>query len=105
MNRRVRSDLGALGESFTTELRRCLQRVTLRVRNLSRCLDGKRTQAEFCKGLGPKDQTNLAKKYVQPALAEGLIEMTLQDIPRSRQQKYRLIDRGRELQVRLRQAP
>lgn len=30
------------------------------------------------------DRTNLAKEYVQPALAAGLIVMTIPDKPRSR---------------------
>ena len=79
------------------------QQVTLQVRNLIRCLDGERTRAEILQSLGLKDRTNLAKEYVQPALAEGLIEMTIPDRPRSSKQKYRLTDSGRELQGRLRQ--
>ena len=77
--------------------------VTLQVRNLIRCLDGERTRAEILQSLGLKDRTNLAKEYVQPALAGGLIEMTIPDRPRSSKQKYRLTDSGRELQGRLRQ--
>ncbi len=77
--------------------------VTLQVRSLIRSLDGERTRAEILQSLGLKDRTNLAKEYVQPALAEGLIEMTIPDRPRSSKQKYRLTDRGRELQNRLRQ--
>ncbi len=78
--------------------------VTPQVRNLIRCLDGEQTRAEILQRLGLKDRTNLAKVYVQPALAEGLIEMTIPDRPRSSKQKYRLTERGRELQDRLRQA-
>ena len=76
--------------------------VTLQVRNLILCLDGERTRSEILQSLGLKDRTNLAKEYVQPALAEGLIEMTIPDRPRSSKQKYRLTDKGRELQDRLR---
>ena len=77
--------------------------VTLQVRSLIRSLDGERTRAEILQSLGLKDRTNLAKEYVQPALAEGLIEMTIPDKPTSSKQKYRLTDKGRELQNRLRQ--
>ena len=78
---------------------------TLQVRNLIRSLDGERTRAEILQSLGLKDRTNLAKEYVQPALVEGLIEMTIPDKPRSSKQKYRLTDKGRELQERLRRTP
>lgn len=76
---------------------------TLQVRNLIRSLDGERTRAEILQILGLKDRTNLTKEYVQPALAAGLIEMTIPDKPRSSKQKYRLTDKGRELQERMRQ--
>ena len=76
---------------------------SLQVRNLICCLDGEQTRAEILQSLGLRDRTNLAKEYVQPALAEGLIEMTIPDRPRSSKQKYRLTDKGRELQERLRQ--
>ena len=75
---------------------------TPQVRNLIRSLDGERARSEILQSLGLKDRTNLAKEYVQPALAEGLIEMTIPDKPRSSKQKYRLTDKGRELQERLR---
>ena len=76
---------------------------TLQVRNLIRSLDGERTRSEILQGLGLKDRTNLAKEYIQPALAAGFIEMTIPDKPRSSKQKYRLTDKGRELQEHMRQ--
>ena len=75
----------------------------LQVRNLIRSLDGERTRSEILQGLGLKDRTNLAKEYIQPALAAGFIEMTIPDKPRSSKQKYRLTDKGRELQEHMRQ--
>ena len=76
---------------------------TLQVRNLIRSLDGERTRAEILQSLGLKDRTNLAKEYIQPALAAGLIEMTIPDKPRSSKQKYRLTDKGREWQEHMKQ--
>lgn len=76
---------------------------TLQVKNLIRSLDGERTRAEILQSLGLKDRSNLTKEYVQPALAAGLIEMTIPDKPRSSKQKYRLTNKGRELQERIRQ--
>ena len=75
--------------------------ITPQVENLIRFLDGERTRTEILQGLGLKDRANLAKKYLRPALDAGLIEMTIPDVPRSRKQKYRLTNKGRELQERL----
>ena len=78
--------------------------VTPQVQNLIRCLDGELTRADILQRLELRDRVNLTKEYVQPALAEGLIEMTIPDKPRSSKQKYRLTDRGQELRDRLRRA-
>ena len=74
--------------------------VTPQVRNLIRCLDGERTRAEILRRLGLRDRKHLGQQYLQPALAEGLVEMTLPDRPRSSKQKYRLTGKGRELRDR-----
>ncbi|MCY3660011.1 MAG: DUF4062 domain-containing protein [Caldilineaceae bacterium] len=77
---------------------------TLQVGNLIRCLDGERTRAEILQRLGLRDRSNLTKEYLRPAIAEGLVEMTIPDKPRSSKQRYRLTSSGRELQERLRRA-
>ena len=77
--------------------------ITPQVENLIRYLDGERTRTEILQGLELKDRTNLAKRYLQPALDAGLIEMTIPDVPSSSKQKYRLTNKGRELQERLKQ--
>ena len=59
----------------------------LQVRNLIRSPEGERTRAKILQNRGLKDRTNFAKEYVQPALAAGLIEMTIPDKPRSSKQK------------------
>jgi ATP-dependent DNA helicase RecG len=45
--------------------------------------------------LGLSDDEHFRKTYLLPALANGLIEMTLPDKPTSRLQQYRLTDTGR----------
>ena len=102
MNESALSDLSALGKRFTTEFKRRFQLVTLQVRNLSHCVGGERTLAELLQSLGLKDRPTRGKAFGQPALANGLIEMTIPDRSRNGKQRHGLTDRGRELQVRFR---
>lgn len=48
-----------------------------------------------------QDRKSFRERYLRPALADGLIEMTIPDKPNSRLQRYRLTDKGRQwLQLR-----
>ena len=60
-------------------------------------MDRKTLQA----ALGLKGQENFRKRYLAPALAAGLIEMSLPDKPTSRSQKYRLTAKGQVLHATL----
>lgn len=42
-----------------------------------------------------KSQANFRDRYLQPALAAGLIEMNILGKPRSSKQGYRLTERGK----------
>ena len=53
--------------------------------------------------LGLKHRKTFRTNYLQPLLDAGWLEMTIPDKPRSSRQKYRLTDKGRELQKRLKQ--
>jgi len=55
------------------------------------------SRAELQKKLGLKDADHFRTAYLAPALATGLIEMTLPDKPQSRLQGYRLTALGRTL--------
>ena len=46
--------------------------------------------------LGLSDRKSFRERYLTPALAAGLIEMTVPEKPTSRLQKYRLSVRGHE---------
>ncbi len=47
--------------------------------------------------LGLASQGNFRERYLKPALAAGLIEMTILSKPNSRLQKYRLTKKGADL--------
>lgn len=47
--------------------------------------------------LGLSDRKSFRERYLKPALADGLIEMTIPDKPNSRLRKYRLTDKGRQV--------
>ena len=58
--------------------------------------------AEIRAHLGLKDRTHLRERYLDPALADGLIEPTIPDKPTSRLQQYRLTVKGAALLAFLR---
>ncbi len=51
---------------------------------------------DLLKQLELSHRPTLIQNYLQPALAQGLIEMTQPDSPRSPTQKYRLTEQGRQ---------
>ena len=74
--------------------------VTSEVLRLLSVMQGDMSRAEIQEKLGLKHLPHLRDAYLNPALDQGLIEMTLPDKPRSRLQKYRLTAAG---QTRLQQ--
>ena len=60
-------------------------------------LRGAMSRKELMAALDLTGRDNFEKLYLRPALAEGLIEMTLPDKPNSRLQQYRLTEKGRRL--------
>jgi Fic family protein len=71
--------------------------VTPQVRRLLEAIKDEMTREALQKALGLEDRKSFRERYVMPALAEKLIEMTNPDKPRSRFQKYRLTEKGRQL--------
>ena len=51
--------------------------------------------------LGLANRDYFRKSFLNPAINEGFIEMTIPDKPTSRMQKYRLTLKGQELQEQL----
>jgi Fic family protein len=69
--------------------------VTPQVERLLQVLVGEMSREEIQSKLVLKDRKSFRARYLKPALAEDLIEMTLPEKPNSRLQKYRLTDQGR----------
>lgn len=46
--------------------------------------------------VGIKHRPTFRENYLHPALEQGLVEMTLPDIPTSTKQQYRLTNKGKE---------
>lgn len=77
------------------------QQVTPEVGKLILILEGENKREELQEILGLKDRENFRKLYINEALKLKLIEMTIPDKPNSRNQKYRLTDKGKVLQQQL----
>jgi len=71
--------------------------VTPQVGEFLAAIRGEKTREGLQAALGLSDRKSFRECYLKPALAEGLIEMTIPDKPNSRLQKYRLTDKGRQL--------
>jgi hypothetical protein len=69
--------------------------VTGQVLSLLIKVQGEMNRAELMKALKLKGRDNFLKKYLNPALELGLVEMTNPDSPKSPMQKYRLTVNGR----------
>jgi Fic family protein len=70
--------------------------VTPQVGELLLALQGEMSREALQTTLGLQDRKSFRERYLRPALADGLIEMTIPDKPNSRLQKYRLTDKGRQ---------
>ena len=70
--------------------------VTPHVRRLVAALQGEMSRAELMAVLGLADRSHFIRTYLHPSLDAGLIEMTLPQSPRSRNQRYRLTTLGGE---------
>ena len=69
--------------------------VTPQVERLLETLVGDMSRDQLQKAIGLQDRKSFRELYLAPALAAGLIEMTIPEKPNSRLQKYRLADLGR----------
>jgi ATP-dependent DNA helicase RecG len=68
--------------------------VTPEVERLLVAMEGEQSRQQLQQALGLKHRDHFQNAYLAPALALGLIEMTLPHAPRSSKQRYRLTPRG-----------
>ena len=61
--------------------------------------DSELTKQQLMKILGLEDGKYFRLSYLQPALDAGLIEMTIPDKPTSKNQKYRITKKGKEMNL------
>lgn len=69
--------------------------VSPEVKKMLLVISGDMTRKQIQEKLGLSDEKHFREAYQQPAVAAGLIEMTVPDKPNSRLQKYRITPRGR----------
>ena len=82
-------------DAVTTAAPQVTPQVTPQVAALLSVIKEEMNREALQNALGLQDRKSFRERYLNPALADGLIEMTLPDKPNSRMQKYRLTDKGR----------
>jgi Fic family protein len=78
--------------------------VTPQVERLLLAMRGEMSREAMQEVLDLQDRKSFRERYLKPALADGLIEMSIPDKPNSRLQKYRLTDRGRHWRHQLQES-
>ena len=81
-------------DAVTTSAPQVTPQVTPQVNELLAVIQGEMNRAALQAALGLSDRKSFRERYLQPALADGLIAMTIPDKPNSRLQKYRLTAKG-----------
>ncbi len=82
-------------DTVTTSAPQVSPQVTPQVSEMLAAIRGEMGREALQSALGLSDRKSFRERYLKPALADGLIEMTIPDKPNSRLQKYRLTDKGR----------
>lgn len=77
--------------------------VAMQVEQIVIKLEGEKSREELQEKLKIKNRDYFRKAYIVAALEGGFIEYTIPDKPNSRLQKYRLTEKGKELQKQLNQ--
>jgi hypothetical protein len=89
--------LNAIRDALSAVAPQVAPQVTPQVAELLQVVSGDSSRAELQEKLGLRDRKSFFERYLKPALALGLLEMTVPDKPNSRLQKYRLADKARKI--------
>ena len=87
-------------DTVTTTAPQVSPQVTPQVGELLAAIRGEMGREALQSALGLSDRKSFRERYLKPALADGLIEMTIPDKPNSRLQKYRLTNKGHQVMAR-----
>jgi Fic family protein len=82
-------------DTLTTSAPQVTPQVTPQVSELLAVFQGEMSREALQAALGLSDRKSFRERYLNPALADGLIKMTIPGKPNSSLQKYRLTDKGR----------
>ncbi|WP_027189849.1 Fic family protein [Fundidesulfovibrio putealis] len=88
--------LRMLLDTVATSAPQVTPQVTPQVGELLTAMQGEMSREALQSSLGLRDRKSFRERYLKPALADGLIEMTILGKPNSRMQQYRLTDKGRQ---------
>ncbi len=83
-------------DTVNTSAPQVSHQVTPQVGELLAAIQGEMSREALQSVLDLSDRKSFRERYLKPALADSLIEMTIPDKPNSRLQKYRLTDKGRQ---------
>ncbi|MBF0244708.1 MAG: Fic family protein [Planctomycetes bacterium] len=87
--------LAMIHEAVSTTTPQVAPQVSPQVKRLLTGVNEEMTREELQTALNLQDRKSFRDRYLKPALAEGLIEMTIPDKLNSRLQKYRLTRKGK----------
>jgi Fic family protein len=83
-------------DTVTTSAPQVDPQVTPQVAELLAAIQGEMSREALQAAIGLSDRKSFRERYLKPALADGLIKMTIPDKPNSRLQQYRLTAKGRQ---------
>ena len=78
-----------------------LRSTSVEVKNLLKVLEGEMSRKEIQQALELKHEGNFRENYLEPALAEAVIEMKYPDSPNHPKQRYLLTEKGNEIKKQL----
>ncbi len=73
------------------------EKLTTQVKNLLEVFDGKHNRQELQGKLGLANREHFRKVYLQPAIDDEWVELTIPEKTRSSKQQYRITEKGKAI--------